>query len=338
MSVLYPLKFKEIFKEKLWGGRKLASLLGKKLPADVKVGESWELSDHRSDTSLVSHGPLAGTSLRALMRGQGRELLGERFYVGPNQRFPLLLKFIDAEELLSIQVHPDHNYARLHDPEEGGKCEAWLVVDATPSGGIIRGLKAGVGRQQFESALQQDRLQRLVNEFPVVAGDVIYLPPGTVHAVRPALVLFELQETSDATYRLYDWGRVGSDGKPRPLHIEKALDVIRFGADDEDKMVARALAEASGRRWELVRCERFVMERLELDAPRTEPGGGGFFTLTVLEGEGRLSSPSGDWEEVELGTGDTVLVPAAAEAVEIVPTEPLTLVKSFLPSDWAPRS
>jgi len=338
MSALYPLKLNEIFKEKIWGGRKLASLLGKKLPPHVKVGESWELSDHRSDTSLVSNGPLAGTSLRALMRRRGRELLGEPFYAGGEQRFPLLLKFIDAEELLSIQVHPDHNYASVHDPEEGGKCEAWLVLDASASSRIIRGLRARVGRRGFERALNENQLESLLNEFPARPGDCIYLPPGTVHGVRPALVLFEVQETSDATYRLHDWGRVGSDGKPRPLHIEKALDVIRFEADDEDRMVARALPEASGRRWGLVRGERFVMERLELNAPRTELGEGGFFTLTVLEGKGHLESPGGSWGKIDLSRGNTVLVPAVLEAVEIVPTAPLTLVKTFLPSDWSPRA
>lgn len=338
MTPLYPLRFREIFKEKIWGGKQLARLLGKHLPPGVKVGESWELSDYRSDISIVSNGPLVGTSLRRLMQEQGRGLLGERFYTGATQRFPLLLKFIDAEDLLSVQVHPDHDYAKLHDPEEGGKCEAWLVLDATPPSRIIRGLKAGVAQKEFEGALEEGALENLLNEFSVSPGDCIYLPPGTVHGVRPELVLFEVQETSDATYRLYDWGRVGTDGKARPLHIRKALEVICFEAQDEDKTTPRALPETSGRRWELVRSRRFVMERLELSLPAVEHTRGGFFTLSVIEGRGQLSSPSGDWEKLELSKGDTVLIPAALEVVEILPTESVSLVKTFLPSNWFPLS
>ena len=276
-------------------------------------------------------------SLRQLMHERGEELLGEGIYTGPGQRFPLLLKFIDAQDLLSVQVHPDHEYARVHDPDEGGKCEAWLVIDARPDSRIIRGVRSGVDEAVFSQALNQGEVAGLLNEFPVCAGDVIFIPPGTVHAIKPGVVLFEVQETSDATYRIYDWGRVDNAGKARPLHIEKALDVVRLASDEANKAVPRRQPTDSGKRWELVSCERFRMERLELAAALVELTQGRFFTLTALAGEGLLASPDSLWDAVKLEKGDTVLVPAVANAVLIDPLKPLTLVKTSLPRNGVPH-
>jgi mannose-6-phosphate isomerase len=230
--MLYPLTFKPIFKERVWGGRRIESLFGKALPANVPIGESWEISDRPGDASEIANGPLAGKSIRWLMENHGAEVLSKP----PSKAiaFPLLVKILDCTDKLSLQVHPPANKAK----ELGGepKTEMWCFVDATPAADIFVGLKRGVTREEFARKTRDGSVAECFHRIPVQAGDVIFLPSGRVHALGAGGVVFEIQQNSDTTYRVFDWNRVGLDGKPRELHIEQSLASIDF-TDFEPSLV-----------------------------------------------------------------------------------------------------
>jgi mannose-6-phosphate isomerase len=222
--MLYPLTFYPIFKERIWGGRKLEQLYHKALPAGVPIGESWEISDRPGEASVIANGPLAGKDLRWLMENHARELLG----AAPSQsgKFPLLIKILDAQQKLSLQVHPPaHKAAQL-----GGepKTEMWYLADAAPDAELFVGLKRGVTRAQFERELQAGSVADCFHRIKVQKGDALFLPSGRVHALGAGMVIFEIQQNSDTTYRVFDWNRVGLDGKPRALHIPQSLASIDF--------------------------------------------------------------------------------------------------------------
>jgi mannose-6-phosphate isomerase len=217
----YPLKFEDLFLEKIWGGRALEKRLAKRLPPGANIGESWELSEHKSASSIVKNGDFKGTPLPELIKQYPEEILGPDT-AAKSGRLPLLYKFIDANDRLSIQVHPDDAYAGAHE-NDLGKTEAWVVVHADPGAKLICGLKRKLSRAEIESGIQNNNLETLLNEFEVQTGDVIYVPAGTVHAIESGTLIYEVQEVSDITYRLYDWGRAGMDGKPRALHVAQSL-------------------------------------------------------------------------------------------------------------------
>jgi mannose-6-phosphate isomerase len=223
--VLYPLTFQPIFKERVWGGRELERLYKKDLPPKVPIGESWEISDRAGDENLITNGPLAGKTLRWLMENHASEVLGNVKPAAGN-RFPLLCKILDAREKLSLQVHPPANKAA----ELGGepKTEMWYIADATPDADLFAGLKRGVTRAEFENKIQSGEVAECFHQIPVRAGDAMFLPSGRVHAIGAGLVIFEIQQNSDTTYRVFDWNRVGLDGKPRELHVEQSLASIDF--------------------------------------------------------------------------------------------------------------
>jgi mannose-6-phosphate isomerase len=210
--------------ERLWGSRNLERIFEKPLPAKVKIGESWEISDRPEANSEIANGPLAGRTLRWLMENQGKELLGD-FYV-KGQRFPLLIKILDASEKLSLQVHPPASKAR----EMGGepKTEMWHIVHAQPGAELYVGLKQGCSREQFEAKLSKGEVADCFHRISVQAGDTMFLPSGRVHAIGAGLVLFEVQQNSDTTYRVFDWNRVDANGKQRELHVEASLACIDF--------------------------------------------------------------------------------------------------------------
>jgi len=209
--MLYPLTFRPIFKERIWGGRALEQLYGKSLPPKVPIGESWEISDRPGDASVIANGPLAGKDLRWLMENHERELLGDA--KSANGRFPLLIKILDAQEKLSLQVHPPARKAAELKGEP--KTEAWYIADAAPGAELYVGLKRGVTREEFERKIQSGEVAECFHRVPVRAGDTMFLPSGRVHAIGAGLVIFEIQQNSDTTYRVFDWNRVGTDGKPR---------------------------------------------------------------------------------------------------------------------------
>lgn len=317
---LYPLKFSYILKEKVWGGRRLETLLGKRLPEGSPIGESWEVSDHGEDTTVVAEGALAGRSLHELAEQFPEELMGNKGMGTAAGCFPLLLKFIDASDVLSVQVHPDDDYAAKHEGKgELGKTEAWYVLDADEGARLVRGVKPGTTRDEFAELLKEGRLEECLNTFEVKAGDVLYLPAGMLHALGAGVVVAEIQQNSDTTYRVYDWNRVGLDGKPRELHVEKALEVIDFGVPLRNKEVPMLLDGYPYRRENLVRCAKFAMESIETGERITEERDGeAFAILCFVEGGGWLE---GDFESVEVKVGDSVLVPAGVRRFAFAPGE-----------------
>jgi mannose-6-phosphate isomerase len=240
--MLYPLIFYPIFKERVWGGGKLAELYGKVLPSTYPIGESWEISDRPGDASVIANGHLKGKDLRWVMENHSEALLGWR--AGPGERFPLLVKILDARQTLSLQVHPPPESAA----QLGGdpKTELWYVADADPGAELYAGLKAGVTRAEFERKLRDNVVEECFHRLKVKSGDAMFLPSGRVHALGGGLVVFEVQQNSDTTFRVFDWNRVGLDGKPRELHLDQSLKSIDF-QDFEPQLVPPAAPGANRR-------------------------------------------------------------------------------------------
>jgi mannose-6-phosphate isomerase len=307
--MLPPLKFRPILKERVWGGRKLEVLYGKPLPPSVPIGESWEISDRPGDVSVVATGPLAGRDLRWLMEKHPRDLLGD----APAQegRFPWLIKILDARETLSLQVHPPASLARSLGGEP--KTEMWYIAHAEPGAELFAGLKRGLKRADFEQRLRTGGVADCFHRLPVGAGDALFLPSGRVHAIGAGLVIFEIQQNSDTTYRVYDWDRVGLDGKPRTLHVEEALRSIDF-TDFEPPLASRAAqATAWGTTRTLAQDPLFTVDWWEPRPGRPLPLHRGHLAiLAIVSGIAALATDTG---ALELGPGDFALVPAnTAEA------------------------
>ena len=222
--MLYPLTFQPIFKERVWGGRNLERLFQKSLPAEQRIGESWEITDRPEGVSLIANGAFAGKSLRWLMEHHRQDVLGAQAAAsGP---FPLLVKILDAQETLSVQVHPPAAVAAQLGGEP--KTEMWYITDATPQAGLFVGLKPGVSRAQFEQRIQSGTVAEALHHVSTKTGDAMFLPSGRLHAIGGGNVIFEIQQNSDTTYRVFDWNRVGLDGKPRELHVAQSLASIDF--------------------------------------------------------------------------------------------------------------
>jgi mannose-6-phosphate isomerase len=308
--MLYPLTFRPIFKERVWGGRNLERLYKKPLPPGLPIGESWEISDRPGDVSVIANGPLAGKDLHWLMAHHARELMGD---VGSTDgRFPLLIKILDAEEKLSLQVHPPaHKAAEL-----GGepKTEMWYIADAKPGAELYVGLKRGVTRNEFEAKIKTGDVADCFHRVSVKPGDVMFLPSGRVHAIGAGLVIFEIQQNSDTTYRVFDWNRVGLDGKPRDLHIRESLASIDF-EDFEPQPISAKLRKAeplAGR--PVINCPLFDVVTfnvasagsmlLNLDKVRI---------IGVINGRVTVTNSQ---ESAELKPGDFCLIPANVKPSE----------------------
>jgi mannose-6-phosphate isomerase len=260
--MLYPFTFRPIFKERVWGGRELERLYHKPLPPGVPIGESWEITDRPGDVSVIENGTLAGKDLRWLMEHHSAELLGEARPHGG--RFPLLIKILDAQDKLSLQVHPPPAKAA----ELGGepKTEMWYVAEAAPGAELYVGLKRGVTRAEFEQKIQAGTVAECFHRLSVGRGDAMFLPSGRVHALGAGLVIFEVQQNSDTTYRVFDWNRLGLDGKPRELHVPQSLASIDF-MDYEPALVPRAFDQHGERKVRsLVRDPLFTAEVQEANA------------------------------------------------------------------------
>lgn len=323
---LYPLRFEPVFRSYIWGGRRLGSVLGKPIGDGPRYAESWELVDHGEDQSVVAEGQLAGTTLSQLVQRFGKRLMGEGWSGDGSSSFPLLLKYLDCNRVLSVQVHPDDSYARRMSPPDLGKTEAWYVIDAEPGSVIYAGLADGVTRETFGTAIQTGRVADVLNSVEAKAGQCIFIPAGTVHALGAGILVAEIQQSSDTTFRVYDWDRLGDDGKPRALHIEQALEVTNYAAPAVKPQVPQIL-DGGGER--LVKCEKFVMDRYALTEGRSLVGGR-MKIVTTVEGGGVLHCRSAEYS---MRRGDTLLLPAELEGCEFVPFNPgATLLAMSLPS------
>ena len=296
----YPLKFKPIYKQRIWGGQKLREVFGKDLPPGEKIGESWELADLPEDKSIIANGELEGQTLISAIEQYPVEITGEPYFEGP---FPLLIKFLDAQDVLSVQVHPDEQTVeRLG--EGRPKTECWYIISAEPGAVIYKGLKKGVTKSQFAEAIEKGDVADLLAKVPVEAGQCHFLPAGTVHAIGPGLVIAEIQLPSDTTYRVFDWNRLDDTGKPRQLHIEQALESIHFNMPEDELPVTTV-----GR---LVHCEYFIVDKgHQAKNCETLLSPGEMKTLVILSGGGTILDSGGN--NVEFKAGDCLLIPAPYE-------------------------
>jgi mannose-6-phosphate isomerase len=303
---LQPLVFEPILRRLIWGGRRLGTVMGKPIGDGDDYAESWEIADYRDAVSVVRDGPLAGTSLRDLVRSRPAELLGRSR--AEQGQFPLLVKLIDARESLSVQVHPDDALGKEL-AGDSGKTEAWVVIDAEPGSLIYAGLKPGVDRERLERAIRSGGVEPLLHRFEPRPGDCVLVEAGTVHAIGAGVLLAEFQQMSDATFRVFDWNRVGPDGKPRALHIDQALRSIDFRRGPVDPIAARPLVLEDGNVDEaLARCRYFQLERWTLEAPQEIGRDDRFTVVMVLSGQVRTRQGDG---ELVLGRGETMLLPAS---------------------------
>lgn len=329
---LYPLLLEPRLVERPWGGARLPTLLGKGRPADGgrgPIGESWETAVE----SRVADGPLAGRALGDLARERGPALIGRRPRATPDVPFPLLLKFLDAAEVLSVQVHPGDAYAQARLGEPFGKTEAWYIIAAAPDAAIYHGLRGLADRDAVAEALRKGRIADHLRAVPVRAGDTLFTPAGTVHAIGPGIVLYEIQQYSDATFRLYDWERRDAAGHPRETHLDRGLEVLDTGAPTQHITTPQALDER-GERLLLLACRHFALELLApvgagdlaLD---TALDGESFHLLSVLAGASTIAPAGG--APVEATLGQTALLPAALGAYRLIVPADGRLLRAFVP-------
>lgn len=309
-EMLYPLTFEPILMERIWGGRRLGELYGKKLPPDVPIGESWEITDRPEGVSAITNGPLEGKDLRWLMEHHRDELLGSAAdYDG---RFPLLIKILDSSQKLSLQVHPPPEKAAAMNGEP--KTEMWYIADATPDADIFVGLKNGVSPQEFEAKIGDGTVADCFHRHEVKKGDVMFLPSGRVHALGAGSVIFEIQQNSNTTYRVFDWNRVGLDGNPRELHVEQAMAAIDF-EDFEPGLVEAGFEGKAPSCRAIVDDPLFTVENWRLSASDSAaPKTGSCQVVALLEGSVSVS----DGEvSVELVPGQFCILPACLKSREI---------------------
>jgi mannose-6-phosphate isomerase len=311
---LGPLKFAPILKRIRWGGRRLGELLGKKIGPESDYAESWEICDHGADQSIVASGPFRGWELNRLVHAQAHELLGKHAGL---PEFPLLIKFLDAHDRLSVQVHPNDEQARAFVPKERGKTEAWVILAAEPESAIYAGLKNGVDEAALRSAVARGTIEECLNRLQVEAGDCLYIPAGTVHAIGEGVLLAEVQQSSDLTYRLFDWNRTGTDGKPRPLHIEEALACVDFELGPVYKVSPNHVPGDKPVREQLVKCPYFTIYRHSLSKPVTIADDRRCHIIVGLQGSFHcISGAQGE----SVSVGETVLVPASDLPAQLVST------------------
>jgi mannose-6-phosphate isomerase len=301
--MLYPLTFHPIFKERVWGDRNLERLYQKALPPGIPIGESWELTDRPEGASVIANGPHAGKDLRWLMQNHSADLLG----FPTTERFPLLLKILDADQKLSLQVHPPADKAAALGGEP--KSEMWYISDAAPGAELFVGLKRGVTREEFERKIKNGGVADCFHRIPVAAGDSMFLPSGRVHAIGAGLVIFEIQQNSDTTYRVCDWDRLGLDGKPRDLHIQESLASIDFKDIEPAVLHPRLTGAGPVETQQLVRDRSFTVEvcRARVGAPVGLPAQ----RMQILATVSGAVTVCGAGERIRLGPGRFGLIPAS---------------------------
>ena len=335
---MYPLRFEPLFRRYLWGGRRLAEVLNKPI-GDESAAESWEVVDHGPDQSVVAFGPLAGTSLHQLVENQGEQLLGKALVDQlmspsiPDQlrgRFPLLLKFLDANKDLSVQVHPDDAFGATLDTPDLGKTEAWYVMHADPGAKIYSGLKAGTTEASFRQAIEDNQFENVLHSFEPNAGDCVFIPAGTMHAIGAGLLIAEIQQASDTTFRIYDWARVDKDGKSRPLHIDQGVAATDFSRGPVNASASVSQTDELGQAFsQLVACDKFVMNRRSISDSIQVGGDGKFRILAVTQGSIEIEN---DPAIEPLQMGQTALLPACLPATRLKPVANAEVLEILVPA------
>lgn len=322
---MYPLKFRPILKSLIWGGEKIAPY--KSITTDQKnIGESWELSGVRGDESVVSEGEYAGRNIADLLSEFKGSLIGKKNYERFGDEFPLLIKFIDAKQDLSIQVHPDDALAmKRHNSK--GKTEMWYVVDADEGAHLRSGFAKKVTPAEYEKSVEDNTITDILADYKVRPGDLFFLPAGRVHSIGAGSFIAEIQQTSNITYRIYDFNRLGADGKPRELHTSLAKDAIDYTVlpDYRSSYSVKKNAETP-----LISCPYFITSLYELDAPvsRDMSGLDSFMVVICVEGEGSVTDGNGN--TVSIRRGETVLLPATSGNVCFTPKGAMKLLTSYI--------
>ncbi len=324
---VYPLRFEPIYEYRLWGGRRLADLLGTPLPGEGPIGEAWVLSDRDDHQSRVADGPLKGRTISQLLAEFPEQVMGR--LTGRFRRFPLLLKFLDAREMLSVQVHPADRHTDLLPTGETGKTEAWVVLQSGAKGRIYAGLKPGTTEVDLRRALTNGMVADHLACFKPKPGDAVFLPAGTVHSLGGGVVVFEVQQNSDVTFRLYDWGHLDAKtGKLRPLQIDRALACVDFAKSAGG--LVEPVVEAAGpvERERLFHCEHFRLSRLHGDTPFAIGAPGVPSVLVCLEGTGHVGHGAATYA---IAKGDVLLLPAVAGACTFQPRGAVNVLEIEIP-------
>jgi len=310
--------------QRLWGGTQLARWLNL-ADAPNQLAETWEIYND----NIIINGPLQGRTLRQAVEHYGTQLVGQASFARYGAEFPLLAKFIDAAQPLSVQVHPDDDYAHTHEAFTGfhGKTEAWYILDCTVDSHVIHDFVHAIDRQHYADAIHNGTLEGLLRRVPVTPGDTVFVPAGTVHAIHAGIMLFEIQQTSDLTYRVYDYNRRDAHGHLRDLHIAQALDVSYLGQPRD--ALSTPIERGNGVR-ELVRSEFFVMEHIQHKQPHTwERPGDSFQILTLISGTLTITA---DNESHHLTRGDSLIIPADMQTYQSTPTSDATWLRCWVPS------
>lgn len=325
MNIQYPLKFEPILKERIWGGNKLSTVL-KKASDKENVGESWELSDVKGDVSIVANGKYKGKSLEFLINEYKSALLGKKVHKKFGKKFPLLIKFIDAKEALSIQLHPNDALAKeRHD--SFGKTEMWYVMQADKGANLIVGFKKDSNKKEYLKHLENKSLLEILNVDEVEKGDVYFIPTGRIHAIGAGVLLAEIQQTSDVTYRIYDWDRKDDQGNGRELHTELALDAIDYEAINNYTTTYKRAANESTT---IVDCQYFTTNIVDLDGRITINNSDKDSFVIYMAVEGKVTICYNDNKEIPLNQGETVLMPACLTNFELKSEEKSAILEVYI--------
>lgn len=320
--ISYPLKFEPILKSLVWGGEKIAPF--KNIETDQhNIGESWELSGVRGNESVVANGEYRGRTIADLVKEFKGELVGKSVYAGTGDEFPLLIKFIDAKQDLSIQVHPDDRLAAERHNGSKGKTEMWYVVSADKDAHLMSGLSREITPEEYAAKVNDNTITEVLHDYKVSAGDVFFLPAGRIHSIGAGSFIAEIQQTSDITYRIYDFGRLGLDGKPRELHTELAKDAIDYTVLPDYRTEYQKVADRENL---LVKCRYFTTSLLETDKEYSKDlsGTDSFLILICTAGNGTIQTAEGFSENIR--QGETVLIPASSDGVKIIPDGKISLL------------
>lgn len=325
MNDLYPLKFQPIIKEIIWGGKKLNTILNKKIGNLQKAAESWEISAIQDNISVISNGFLKGNNLEELIEIYMGDLVGDKVYDNYGIEFPLLLKYIDAQDNLSIQVHPDNELAKKRH-NAYGKTEMWYVVQADSNSSLISGFSSEVNKKTYLKHFNDKSLKDILNTEPVKQGDVFFIPAGRIHAIGPGILLAEIQQTSDVTYRIYDWERKDKEGKGRELHTDLALDAIDYKHYESYKT---PYEKRLNKTENLANCKYFTTNFIQFDKPLEKDYSAidSFVIYMCVEGSFTLDY---NFDNIKIQKGETILIPATLKELQLLPDELSTILEVYI--------